>query len=265
MTALDQAFIKAYVHRLDPGTLAGPAEQADGRDVPRPHISGRSFRPMLQVEHFTWPKVCSQLGGAAAGELDRLSDGLLAATAEGRRVLALGGCRRGEGTTTLVLCAGRRLAERGLKVVMVDANLADPQLARQLRLTTESGWEEVLAGRLPLEEVVIESAHNFLALLPLLGPFAGTDKPPEDETRLADSMATLSAHYDLTLVDLEPLEDSAVLTGSPARALARCLDAVVMVHNVRATPQNQLVDVQRRLAEANIEQVGIVENFVVKH
>ena len=181
--------------------------------------------------------------------------------AQEHKVLAICGCQRGEGATTLLLCAGRRLAKRGLQVVMVDANLVDPQLARRLGLLPEFGWEEVLAGRLPLEEVVIESVHNQLAVLPLREPFAGTDQPTEDQRRLADNIETLAAHYDLVLLDLGPLEDPNVVGGWLARGLGSRLDAIALVHNVRDTARERLAEIQRCLAATDIAQAGIVENF----
>ena len=88
------------------------------------------FKPAWQVDRFTWPRVCRRLMARAAEEFDRLADALLAANARGQKVLAMAGCCRGEGATTLLLCAARRLAERGVKLVLVDADL-EPASARQ--------------------------------------------------------------------------------------------------------------------------------------
>ena len=92
----------------------------------------REFKPAWEVDHFTWPRLCRRLIARAAEELDRLADALLAANSQGRKVLAMAGCRRGEGATTLLLCAARRLAERGIKPVLVDADLGRPRLAKRL-------------------------------------------------------------------------------------------------------------------------------------
>ena len=287
------------VHRIDQEPLAEPGGKADSQAVPRPHMAAgistaaegidepvdtlasadraalvdadtpaergfpvaEGFQPMLQVDQYTWPRVCRRLSGSARDELEQLTDTLVAATARGHRVLAIGGCQSGEGATTMVLCAGRRLARRGHKVIMVDANLADPQLAKRLGLAPQFGWEDVLAGRLPLGEAVIESTQDRLAVLPLREPFAGRDGVDEDETRPAENIETLAAYYDLVLVDLGPLEGPDAVGGPLARAVASRLDAILLVQDVRATSDRQLAEVRRYLAATDIAQPGIIQNF----
>ena len=229
-------------------------------------LGGKTFQPMLQVDQFAWPAVCCRLGEAAADELDRLADALVQLMARGKRVVAIGGCRRGEGATTVLLCAGRRLAELGLNLVLADAHLADPQLACRLGLQPESGWEDVLTGRLPLEEAVIESAGDRLAVLPLR-PVALASRQwdasgvAEDETRLVESIRTLAAHYDLVLLDPGPLEELGVVGASLACGIGSRLDAIVLVHHGGVTPPEDLDEVRRRLAATEIVQVGVIENF----
>ena len=282
----------ATARRIDPAAPSGSTPwQAGGQPVRPPHVqlaragvrevtagaadagasqneaigdqlSDGTFRPLLQVDCFTWPAVCSRLGEAAADELDRLADRLVEGIGRGEKVVAVGGCRRGEGATTLLLCAGRRLAERGFKVVMADANLADPQLACRLDLLAQSGWEDVLAGGLPLEEVVIESAGDRLAVLPVRQTSAGTHGATEDETRLAESIRTLAAHYDLVLLDPGPLEELSVVGASLARGIGSRLDAIALVHHGGVTPPEDLDEVRRWLTATEIVQVGVIENFV---
>ncbi|MHC4176531.1 MAG: AAA family ATPase [Planctomycetota bacterium] len=290
--APDEPDRPATVYRVDAGTPAGStAGQTDGQPVGPPHVErptgdvregndgpadagapqqkagsqrpgDQTFQPMLQVDRFTWPAVCRRLGEAAREEFDRLADRLADVMAEGNKVVAIGGCQRGEGATTLLLCAASRLAGRGLKVLMADANLADPQLACRLGLSPESGWEDVLSRRLPLEEVVIESAGDSLAVLPVCQAAAGADEAAEDETRLVESLQTLSAHYDLVLLDPGPLEELGAVGASLARAIGSRLDAILLVHHGGVTPQEDLDEVRRCLAASEIVQVGVVENFV---
>ncbi|OHB72039.1 MAG: hypothetical protein A2V70_05485 [Planctomycetes bacterium RBG_13_63_9] len=286
MSAFDQAFIKAYTQqdatsavprtasaesmslsealRNQPAKATAPELETlcptDGEDRIEPPL-----RPMLQVDRFNWPQVCRRLGEEAAEELDRLTDALMAAMAAGQKVLAIGGCCPGGGTTTLVLCAAQRLAGRRLKVAMVEGNLGDPRLAKRLGLAPEYGWQETLGGRLPLEEVVIESADGQLALLPLCEPFAGTGDAAADQARMAESIETLSGHYDLILVDLGSLEDAAGSGDSLGPAIMERLDGIVLIDDVRDSKVDRLAEVRRALATAEIRQLGIIQNFVSTH
>jgi Mrp family chromosome partitioning ATPase len=242
-------------------TRVSVAAAASQNEVVGNDPGGATFQPMLLVDKFAWPAVCCRLGEAAADELDRLADALVQLMARGKRVVAIGACRRGEGATTVLLCAARRLAELGLNLVLADAHLADPQIASRLGLLPESGWEDVLAGRLPLEEAVIESANDRLAVLPLRETAAEAGEVAEDETRLVESIRTLATHYDLVLLDPGPLEELGVAGASLACGIGSRLDAIVLVHHGGITPAEDLDEVRGRLAGSEIVQVGVVENF----
>jgi len=217
---------------------------------------------MLQVDRFIWPKVCHRLAKAAQDEIDRLADALVAATTRGQRVLGMRGCRPGAGTTTMLLCAARCLKHRHLKVAMVDAHSTDPRLSAELGLLPKSGWEEVLAGRLPLEEVVIESADSQVAVLPALGPMPAADNPLEQEARIVESIRTLGLRYDLVLVDMGAWDETAEAGSAPAGPIGRLVDAVVLIQDVRTTNRQCLAQLHQGLVAAGIVPAGIVQNLV---
>jgi Mrp family chromosome partitioning ATPase len=257
---LDRAGAEAT--RLAAGTTADAGVYPPGGKQAAVETPARTFRPMLQVDRFVWPPVCNRLIAAAGAELDRLSDAILAARDQGKRVLAIAGCRRGEGGTTLLLCVARRLTERGLRIAMADADLADPQLAPRLGLQSHCGWESVWARQLPLSEVVVEASDTRLALLPLREPLGVSGGSVYEQSAVAEGLDTLAANYDLVLVDPGPLEDFVGAVGMPAGGIARRLDAVVLVQDVRVTGPERLAEMQRRLAAAGIARVGIVQNLV---
>jgi Mrp family chromosome partitioning ATPase len=160
-------------------------------------------------------------------------------------------------------------------VVLVDANFRHPRLGKRLGLVPPCGWEDVLRGRLPLEEVLIESTRNPLTVLPLLESVAESG-PLDDRAQRAvtESLATLSRHFGLVLVDLGPLEPPGrrgessrgplpVSDSTPiARALADGLDAVVLVYGLRDADQDRLAEAQRGLAAAEVAAAGLIQNFV---
>lgn len=224
-------------------------------------VSGGPFTPMLQVEGFVWPKICGRLRDAAADELDRLGHAIHRDIRRGRKVLAIAGCRRGEGATTMLLCIARRLIRREMKVVLVDANRADPMLAKSLGLLPEHGWEDVLSGQLPLEEVVVESIDGSVAILPLCRSEEGGQPASVEPARIAEHLQTLRRSYDAVLIDLGPWESSILTSPSPSDAIVG-VDAVVVVHNVASTAASHLDELQRRLAKSGIAPTGIVQNFV---
>lgn len=232
-----------------PGT-AGSTEPAD-----EDNCDAKAFRPLLQVDRVAPSSVGRRLRQRAAAELDRLADSLLAIAHEGRQVIGFASDGPGQGTTTLLGVVALRLAERRVSVALVDASMADPQLATELGLLPEYGWEEALARSVPCEELVIESASQPMALVPLCTRFDAAGLP-DDFTPLREVFATLREHYDLVLVDL----------GAPDAALAsrilKTFDTVLLVHDVRSTPAERVYDRHRTLSRAGVNIAGIVESFV---
>jgi Mrp family chromosome partitioning ATPase len=277
MTSTDQAFIKAYRQQGDV-LVAAPGYAASNPAASPPRAMNQApatrtatpmnrqiqsvavategppavedqFRPAFQVDHLAWAGGCTRLSLAAGLQLDRLADALVAAAERDLKVIGLINCRRNEGCTTMLLCAARRLAERGHRVVAVDADFDSPALAQRLGLLPEAGWEEVLSGRLPLEEVAIESLQDRLTIVPLIDGLSATGDP-------SFTFAALRRHHDLVLVDLGCFDESA------ADIAAGALDGLVIVHDVRSTSPAELARLRDHLADRHIVEIGVAENFV---
>jgi Mrp family chromosome partitioning ATPase len=165
-------------------------------------------------------------------------------------------CSRGEGCTTLLLCAARRLAQGNRKVVVVDADFDNPQIASRLGMLPETGWEEVVAGRLPLGEAMVESARDRLAVVPLLNQ-APRDQSTLSYSDLAAGLAMLRKHYDMVLVDFGEFP-----LGTVTEAAGHWIDAAVLIHDIRRTSHAELASVRKRIEAAGVVEIGVVENFV---
>ena len=216
-----------------------------------------AWRPMLQVDRVVWPSIQVRLQNTAPTAIQQMTEGLLSLCASGAKVLGLASCASGEGVTTLLSAAARKLLSQGRKVALVDANWNNPQLAQSLGLLPQIGWEDTLCGGLPLEEVVIESLADGLAVLPVRGPSASTIAPGQ----IAASFDILAREFDVVLVDLGPLaqvEDEDTLS----HGVAGRMDAVVLVQNVRVTTPNRMAEVRQHLAASNLRYAGTIQNFV---
>jgi len=249
-------------HRVDaPQTPEPPvwsANEPATKSAPEP-----PFRPLLQVDRFAWPQVCARLAQSVPAELDRLADQLLAAGERGTRVVGLAAPSAGSGVSTAVLCAARQLARRAVRVALVDVNLADPQLARRLGLLPEFGIEELLAGRQPLEEMVIESAAEPVVVLPLCQP--GDEELSGDAAaRLRRALATLAGAYELVLLDLGSLDAAGAAGCSLVRALNGGLGGVALVQHAEGNTKERVNDARQALARQGVEVCGVIENFTRK-
>ncbi|MEN6406390.1 MAG: cellulose synthase operon protein YhjQ/BcsQ [Thermoguttaceae bacterium] len=230
-------------------------------DLLPPASNEPEFKPAWQVDRFTWPTVCRRLIAEAGDELDRLADFLLDTRTESRKVLAICGCCRGEGATTLLLCLARRLAERGVKPALVDADCDRPRLARRLGVEPQFGWDEASDDPTSsLDRAMVEATANHLALLPLRGGSEPRTRWTNDPSQLSRALRTLRPHYDIVLVDLGPLE--AMATGGAARLAPGAIDGALLVHNPQTTSDECLERCQERLAAFGVPVMGILENFV---
>lgn len=229
-------------------TFARPAQTVESR-----------FQPSLEVDHFRWSAACEKLVRVHSDRLEPLVGALLAADDAGRSLIGIGGAARGVGCTTLVACLARLLVAAGKTIAIVDANFASPQLAPQLGVAVQTGWEDVLARGGPLAETVIWSIADRLALLPLAhGGAAAAEKL--ESIHASVTAGVLRYHYDMVLFDLGPVSD--VVQGPIAARVARqCrLDGVLLTTGVNSaasqTPQ-RLLQTAPELANLCF---GLVEN-----
>lgn len=252
------------VAAVELATLAAsvPPVAAPPASATKPAVE-HDFQPAWQVDRFTWPRVCRRLMGKASTEFDRLADALMSANIRGQRVLAVAACHRGEGATTLLLCVARRLAERGVRLVLVDADLSRPRIAKRLGVQPQIGWNETCeAEGTPLSHAVVEATSNGLAIATVNDPLSPTGHTTGDWGLLASCLDTLKENYEMVLVDLGPLEN----IESPGDALGRVvngkIDGLLLVHNGRVTSTERLGDVQQALTTSGIPLAGMIENFV---
>ncbi|HEY2881464.1 MAG TPA: hypothetical protein VGJ15_03510 [Pirellulales bacterium] len=218
-----------------------------------------TLKPALEIDGVRWPAICETLLAQHAEVFDPLVTELKREAELGLNVTAFSGTKRREGRTTLALCLARRLARRDLKVALVDADFAHPQLAAQLSIGLQRGWEAVLGGEETLWDVMIESVADRLALAPLGASLAGDDVPLA-LYRIAGVLAELAEHFDVVLVDAGSLgEESA----APQWLLEPNLGIhnIVLTHDARSGSAPQLATACLQLADAGQRQLGIVEMF----
>jgi len=305
MSAIDQAFIRAYQPDETPvvnaaASMAAPAPHFQGhRQVrrvsapnrapgvvmpaegpaqrqplsafaqPGPTVESR-FKPALEVDRFRWSAACDELIYHHSDRLRPALEALRTADDVGRSLIGLGAAAPGVGCTTVLACLARLLADAGKSVAIVDGNFAAPGLAAQLGLAVETGWENVLAGAVPLAESVVYSLADRVALLPLAAGRHG-DSPAESGAAAAETLESIHAsvtagvlryHYDLVLFDLGTVVDP--LQGPIARRLARqCrLDGIVLVAGIGPTISLHPQRLLQTAPELAATCLGVVENHI---
>jgi Mrp family chromosome partitioning ATPase len=219
-----------------------------------------ALRPAFEAHRFSWPRNVEVLIAAAGTEFAAFVDELQTRVSEGRKTLAVTGADRGEGRTTVLLALARLAATRGLRVALVDLDLRAPQLAEQLGLRPEIGWDDVYADKVPLADALVESLADGITLLPLRHSPANP-RSLAGNTVLRSAIDTLRNHYDLVLIDAGPLCDDGETIDLAAALCGTTLDDAIIVRDRRHATAKLVHEVGRRLAVLGIHRWDIAENF----
>ena len=110
----------------------------------------------------------------------------------------------GEGKSTIAAMLGISLAESGMRVLLIDADMRNPTLHKIFHLENEEGLSGCLAGTVKAREAVqIMEKNTFLHVLP-----AGK-KPPNPAVLIGSSamgnlISELASEYDKIIFDVPP-------------------------------------------------------------
>ncbi len=159
----------------------------------------------------------------------------------------------GEGKTTTAANLAIVLAENGASVLLLDADLRAPRVAKYLGLEGAVGLTDVLVGRFPLADVVQSwGPGHGLHVLP-----AGRIPPnPSDllsSKGMTDLLSTVSNQYDYVLIDAPP-----VLPVTDAAVLSRVASGVLLVVGAGRVKENEVRATLDALETVGSTPVGVV-------
>jgi polysaccharide biosynthesis transport protein len=165
----------------------------------------------------------------------------------------------GDGKTTTALNFALNLAQRGLKVLLVDADLRRGGLGTVLSTSPGPGLAEVLVGSATLGDALRRTDAGDGAVLHYL-PCGGLPRHPQQLLRSARMAALLrwgAGQFDRVIVDTPPLNLVA-----DAALLGNAVDGVVLVARAGVTPFGALAHVAEHLRRARMPVLGTVMNDV---
>jgi len=164
----------------------------------------------------------------------------------------------GEGKTTIAINLAVSLADTGARVILVDADLRQPSLAKYVNIEGQVGLTTVLIGRADVEDVVQPLGTTGLDLLP-----AGQVPPNPSELLGSAAMASLlerlSTSYDMVLLDSPPL-----LPVTDAVVLTKMSGGAVVIVGADRIHRPQLQQSLQSLETADAHVFGIVVNKLAR-
>ncbi|BDZ51943.1 hypothetical protein GCM10025867_41840 [Frondihabitans sucicola] len=167
------------------------------------------------------------------------------------RSITLTSSSRGVVGTEIALDVALAVAERSLRVLVIDADLRSPSLAVRAGLTGGAGLTDVLDGSVLLDDAVQPWSDG----VSLLTAGAGHSNPhfALGSTDMADLVAAAVEQYDFVLV-----QAASVLDFADALTLGHLTDGTVVTARSRSTNRKQLLRGLDSLLGAKAPILGIV-------
>jgi capsular exopolysaccharide synthesis family protein len=162
-----------------------------------------------------------------------------------------------EGKTTTSMNTALVLAQKGVRVLLIDADLRRPSIHKILGMGPRSGLSNVLTGSATLQQTITRSSIlPNLYILP-----AGTPPPNPAEllasTNMRDVLEELRGQYDHIVVDTPP-----TLSVTDAVVLSPRADAIVLVIRSGQTTKQALRRSRDILTQVNAKVSGVLLNAV---
>lgn len=162
----------------------------------------------------------------------------------------------GEGKTTTAVNLALAAGELTPRVLIVDADLRRPNVAKHCGIEGSVGLTSVLSGHISIEDAVQQWNHvNILT--------AGTLPPNPSQIvnshAFADLMVKLCSSYDLVVVDSPPL-----LPVTDSLALSRVTDGALIVVRFKWTRRQQITGSLDALEAVKARAIGVVLNRVTQ-
>lgn len=245
-----------------------PAQQFSdfGSTLPRENVDGaENWSPAYCVERVLWPSAVIRLSLAAGGAIEAIAQRLEERVASGVTAVGFAAPLPSQGTTTLLLAVARHFVLRAKSVAIVDAAVHHPVLCQRLGVLPEAGWQDYLAGTLPLGEVTVRSDAEPLLLLPWTvsaAEMGHTGEGSRQKRLLEEMLAQLAARTQIVLVDLGVLAAGGRHRGDFRWQLLPMLAGVIAVWDARQEATHERLLWEAEIQAAGGRLLGAAENFV---
>ena len=181
---------------------------------------------------------------------------LLSSAERPPRLLLVTSGQPADGKTATAINLAVALAQRGGKVVLVEADLRKPSAHKVLRVDGKHGLSLYLSGSQERNGLVVPTAVSNLFFIPA-GPVPPNPAELLSSSRMKQLLGELSKEYDHIILDSPPL-----LSITDATVLSVMVDGVVLVVRFGKTTREVLRHMRQMLHNVNARVLGVVLNGV---
>jgi capsular exopolysaccharide synthesis family protein len=182
------------------------------------------------------------------------------------RSVAITSAAPGDGKSTVAYHLAATAASAGSRTLLLEADLHQNVVARNLSLSPIPGLSEVLTGQSTLEEAVQEvevgdKSNGGLSTRRLGVIVAGASPPNSGELMESDEFAELidrlSAQNDLVVIDTPPATIMA-----DAIPIMKIVGGVIVIGGVGKTTRDDAIELRDQLQSLGVTTLGVVANRV---
>lgn len=252
----------AVIPQLGPAAKQGLLPRIAGMiGRPRRAVTGTARRgaadgPTVLPELVT---VASARDSAAEAYRSLRTRMLFAQAGSSMRSLVVTSASVGEGKTTTAANLAVTLAQQGMRVLLVDADLRRPRLHLMFGFSNKVGLIDVLKEEATIEASVHATSVDGLFLLPSGSPSAAAGAVGPSELlggpRMAAVLAASAERFDIVVFDTPP-----VLHAPDAPVIATRADAAFLVVRAGKTDRALAQDALQQLAAVGTNVIGAVLN-----
>jgi len=181
---------------------------------------------------------------------------LLSSAERPPRLLLVTSGQPSDGKTATAINLAVALAQRGGKVVLVEADLRKPSAHKVLHVDGKHGLSLYLSGTQERNGLVVPTAVSNLFFIPA-GPVPPNPAELLSSARMKQLLGELAKEYDHIILDSPPL-----LSITDATVLSVMVDGVVLVVRFGKTTREVLRHMRQMLHNVNARVLGVVLNGV---
>jgi len=157
------------------------------------------------VEAFRWSQVTDDILTHASPVMDQLTHYSLDILSGTENRIAVAGLKRGQGSSTIAAAVSRWAVDSGKRVLLVDADLGNPQLSRSVGLSPNVSWLNLIREDLIPSEAIIRSKSTGVCIMPLAAVVTAQSWPGPIYDRLGGLLEQVRHGFDLILMDVGPV------------------------------------------------------------
>jgi capsular exopolysaccharide synthesis family protein len=179
---------------------------------------------------------------------------LFKSNAIGAKAIAVTSPTAGDGKSTVMLNIAMSLAHAGRRVLLIDADMRRPTLAKNLGVDGNMGLSNLLNGEASLTEVVRESGKENLSVI-LSGPTPENPAELLATQQFKDLIDEAKSEYDIVLIDCPP-----VLAVADPCVVSSSVDTMLLVLRINSKSKVELKRAISLISAVNASLIGTVVN-----